>query len=72
MRIVIDLIIILIYRNWLLTRIYKLYGSKKMVQFIRTSFKAIVVSSLAFTASLYADEAVEEIVVKGRYFIQIK
>ena len=45
-----------------------------MVQFIRTSFKAIVVSSLAFTASLYADEAVEEIVVKGKvlYSDQVK
>ena len=37
-----------------------------MVQFIRTFTKAIVVSSLAFTVSLYADEDVEEIVVKGK------
>ena len=36
-----------------------------MVQFIRTFFKAIVVSSLAFSATLYADD-VEEIVVKGK------
>ena len=37
-----------------------------MVQFIRTFTTAIVVSSLAFTVSLYADEDVEEIVVKGK------
>ena len=45
-----------------------------MVQFIRTFFKAIVVSSLAFTASLYADEAVVEIIVKGKvlYSDQVK
>ena len=45
-----------------------------MVQFIRTFFKAIVVSSLAFTATLFADEAVEEIVVKGKvlYSDQVK
>ena len=45
-----------------------------MVQFIRTFFKAIVVSSLAFTASLYSDEAIEEIVVKGKvlYSDQVK
>ena len=36
-----------------------------MVQFIRTFFKAIVVSFLAFSATLYADD-VEEIVVKGK------
>ena len=44
-----------------------------MVQFIRTFFKAIVVSFLAFSATLYADD-VEEIVVKGKvlYSDQVK
>ena len=37
-----------------------------MVQIIRTFFKTLVISSLALVANIYADEAVEEIVVKGK------
>ena len=37
-----------------------------MVRFVRTFFQGIAVSSLAFSASLYSDEAIEEIVVKGK------
>jgi catecholate siderophore receptor len=37
-----------------------------MVRFVRTFFQGIAVSSLAFSASLYSDQAIEEIVVKGK------
>ena len=45
-----------------------------MVRFVRTFFQGIAVSSLAFSASLYSDEAIEEIVVKGKvlYSDQVK
>ena len=44
-----------------------------MFQLTRT-FKIVIVSSLAFVANLYADESVEEIVVKGKvlYSDQVK
>ena len=38
-----------------------------MVQMIiRTLYKTVIISSLAFMANLYSDESVEEIVVKGK------
>ena len=37
-----------------------------MVQIIRTLYKIVIISSLAFMANLYSDESVEEIVVKGK------
>ena len=45
-----------------------------MVRLVRTFFQGIAVSSLAFSASLYSDEAIEEIVVKGKvlYSDQVK
>ena len=45
-----------------------------MVQITRTFFKAIIISSLTLSANLFADESVEEIVVKGKvlYSDQVK
>ena len=45
-----------------------------MVQITRTFFKAIIISALTLSANLFADESVEEIVVKGKvlYSDQVK
>ena len=37
-----------------------------MGQIIKVFYKAIIISSLALTANIFADEGVEEIVVKGK------
>ena len=43
-----------------------------MGQIIKVFYKAIIISSLALTANIFADEGVEEIVVKGVFWSNIK